>query len=80
MNFTASSPENKKEKRGLFVKYDGGWSNNKLDGYGTMEYANGRIYVGEWKKGKRNGQGTLSYPDGGVRKGIWSANKLKKQQ
>ena len=80
MNFTASSPENKKEKRGLFVKYEGGWSKDKLDGYGTMEYANGRIYVGEWKKGKRHGQGTLSYPDGGVRKGIWSANKLKKQQ
>jgi len=80
MNFTATSKENKKEKRGLFVKYVGGWSNDKLDGHGTMEYANGRIYVGEWKKGKRHGQGTLSYPDGGVRKGIWSANKLKKQQ
>ena len=80
MNFTAASQENKKEKRGLFVKYVGGWANDKLDGYGTMEYANGRVYVGEWKKGKRNGQGTLSYPDGGVRKGIWAANKLKKQQ
>ena len=53
---------------------------DKLNGHGTMEYANGRIYVGEWKNNKRHGQGTLSYPDGGIRKGIWSANKLKKQQ
>mgnify|MGYP000607312907 FL=1 len=72
--------KNKKEKRGLFVKYAGGWAKDKLEGHGTMEYANGRIYVGEWKKGKRHGQGTLSYPDGGIRKGIWPANKLKKQQ
>ncbi len=51
MNFTATSKETKR-KRGLFVKYVGGWSNDKLDGHGTMEYANGRIYVGEWKKEK----------------------------
>ena len=80
MNFTAGSQENKKEKRGLFVKYAGGWVNDKLNGQGTMEYANGRIYVGEWKNGKKTGQGTLSYPDGGIRKGIWKNNKLVKQQ
>ena len=80
MVFTAGSPENKKEKRGLFVKYIGEWANDKLNGQGTAEYANGRIYVGEWKNNKRHGQGTLSYPDGGIRKGIWSSNKLKTQQ
>ena len=80
MSFTAGSKENKKEKRGLFVKYDGGWARDKLNGQGTMEYANGRIYVGEWKNGKRHGQGSLSYPDGGIRKGIWKNNKLAKQQ
>ena len=79
MIFTAGSTENKKAK-GLFVKYGGGWQKDKINGHGTMEYANGRIYVGEWKNNKRHGQGTLSYPDGGIRKGIWSGNKLKTQQ
>ena len=80
MVFTAGSIENKKQKRGLFVKYIGGWTKDKMNGHGTMEYANGRIYVGEWRNNKQDGQGTLSYPDGGIRKGIWSNNRLKKQQ
>ena len=31
MIFTAGSTENKKEKRGLFVKYVGGWAKDKLE-------------------------------------------------
>ena len=40
-------------------QYLGEWKNNKWDGKGTLEQANGNRYVGEWQEGKRSGMGTL---------------------
>ncbi|MCM1141636.1 MAG: AHH domain-containing protein [Muribaculum sp.] len=39
--------------------YNGYVKNNKPDGLGKMEYANGALYYGKWKEGKYNGQGVL---------------------
>lgn len=39
--------------------YNGYVKNNKPDGLGKMEYANGVLYSGKWKDGKYNGQGVL---------------------
>ena len=76
MNFTAASPENKKEKRGLFVKYDGGWLKDKLNGYGTMKYSNGDTYVGEFVRGKFSGLGKYTFYGGGFDNGIWEKGEL----
>ena len=40
-------------------QYLGEWKNNKWDGKGTLEKADGTRYVGEWLDGKRHGVGTL---------------------
>lgn len=40
-------------------QYLGEWHDNKFEGKGTFELANGNRYVGAFKDGKRNGVGTL---------------------
>jgi len=35
------------------------FKNDKYDGKGTLEFANGTVYKGEFKDGKLNGVGTL---------------------
>ena len=40
-------------------QYLGEWKDNKWEGNGTHEMANGNRYVGAWAEGKRNGMGTL---------------------
>ena len=51
-------------------QYLGEWKNNKWDGKGTLEKADGTRYVGEWLDGKRHGVGTLwhRHKDGSLRK------------
>lgn len=39
--------------------YLGEWSNNKWEGKGTLDKADGTRYCGEWKAGQRDGTGTL---------------------
>lgn len=51
-------------------QYLGEWKNNRWEGKGTLEKADGERYVGEWLDGKRHGSGTLwkRKPDGSLRK------------
>ena len=42
-----------------------------MHGQGTMEYADGSIYVGLWEDGYRHGQGTMDYANGDKYTGLW---------
>jgi len=60
-------------------QYLGEWNNNKWEGKGTLEKADGERYVGEWLAGERHGTGTLwrRTKDGSLRKvyaGQWKHN------
>lgn len=44
--------------------YTGYLKDGELDGWGVMNYEDGRVYTGYWSKGCWNGQGTLTWPDG----------------
>ena len=44
--------------------YTGEWIQGEINGYGTMQYANGDTYVGEWKGNKREGAGCYTWSDG----------------
>jgi hypothetical protein len=62
-------------------QYLGEWKDNKWEGKGTLEKADGSRYVGTWVAGKRHGTGTLwnRNKDGSLRKvytGQW-ANDLQ---
>ncbi|GIQ85004.1 hypothetical protein KIPB_006606 [Kipferlia bialata] len=52
-------------------EYKGHWRDDKRDGFGTMTYSDGGVYVGQWQKGERSGEGTMSFADGGVYRGGW---------
>ena len=45
-------------------QYTGGFEEGNLNGYGTFNYADGRLYDGNWKDGKRHGDGILTLPSG----------------
>jgi len=62
-----------KDNGGTYARthqYLGEWKDNKWEGKGTLEKADGERYVGEWLAGKRHGAGTLwkRQPDGSLRK------------
>lgn len=44
--------------------YTGYLKDGELDGWGVMNYDDGRVYAGYWGKGLWNGRGTLTWPDG----------------
>lgn len=44
--------------------YIGKFRADRIEGYGTMYYSDGKVYEGEWKNGKRNGDGVLTLPTG----------------
>ena len=48
--------------------YTGDWLNNKIHGYGIMNYADGYTYEGEWENHKRNGKGKLIDKNGKIKK------------
>ena len=45
-------------------KYTGDFHDNKLEGYGIMEWATGKRYEGDFKNGKEDGFGTKYYQNG----------------
>jgi len=57
------------------VWYDGDYKDGHPDGYGTLNYPNGAVYIGEWKGGKRHGTGTYHYKNGFVYSGAWADDK-----
>ena len=56
---------------GLEEKYVGGYRNNKREGEGRMEWANGCTYEGSWESGRMEGWGTFSWGDGEEYVGEW---------
>lgn len=52
--------------------YDGGFSNNNLNGRGTLTYPSGDEYVGEFVNGVRSGEGTYTWKSGAYYTGAWS--------
>ena len=53
--------------------------NDKKDGYGEFEWADGRKYKGSWKNGKQHGEGEYCPSNGKIwRKGIWENGKRVK--
>lgn len=55
----------------VLVVYEGGWKNDKRDGYGTQTYANGDRYEGDWQGNKQDGFGTIIYSNGDRYRGNW---------
>jgi hypothetical protein len=53
--------------------YTGDREQERMDGRGRYEFADGSVYVGTFKDGKFDGEGTLFLPDGlGKHVGTWS--------
>ena len=50
--------------------------NGFREGFGTMTFSNGAIYMGQWWQGLRHGYGTYSLPNGANYSGQW-AHDLK---
>jgi hypothetical protein len=44
---------------GQHCSYEGDWADGKINGWGTLFYADGDKYEGEWKEGKMHGYGML---------------------
>ena len=50
--------------------------NDKKEGFGTFEWADGRKFKGYWKNGKQNGEGEFYNPETReTKKGIWENGK-----
>ena len=45
--------------------------NGERHGQGTLNFANGRLYVGEWKNGVPDGQGKSTWPNGNSYEGAY---------
>lgn len=53
----------------------GNWENGRINGYGTLKYANGDVYEGDWLEGAMHGHGTYQYSEGDVYVGQWRQDK-----
>lgn len=58
-------------------KLIGQFQNQKLEGYGVIEYASGSIYIGQFKNGLRDGKGEVRHRDEVIR-GVWVRDKYLK--
>ena len=56
-------------------KYEGGWKNGKMDGFGLYCKLNGNKYKGEWKNGKKEGFGIYYFTNGTKYEGEWKNDK-----
>lgn len=58
--------------------YNGFWKNDKREGEGKMEYANGDVYIGFWKNDKKEGKGQMKFKNGLISIGRWNNDTLYK--
>jgi uncharacterized protein YodC (DUF2158 family) len=49
--------------------YEGGYSNEKWNGFGKYTYDSGEIYEGEWENGEKHGKGKYTHTNGDVYEG-----------
>jgi hypothetical protein len=59
----------------LYLRLAGEWQDGRINGFGTLTYADGDKYVGLWVDGKMNGQGTYIYADGDKYDGEWKDDR-----
>lgn len=61
-----------------FQTYEGEVENGKMNGQGTLTYADGSVYEGEFVNGQKNGEGTYTKADGTVVTENWvNGNKIE---
>ncbi|XP_066593568.1 alsin [Prorops nasuta] len=53
------------------AKYTGRWSLGKPEGFGKLEWSDGRVYHGQFRKGVICGTGKMDMPGQGVYEGQW---------
>ncbi len=56
-------------------RYEGGFANDLLHGYGVMYWSNGDRYEGKWVNNTREGHGVCYYAGGDRYEGNWAGNK-----
>jgi hypothetical protein len=58
--------------------YRGQFSNDKRNGYGTYQFADGAVYTGYWKDGSQHGKGTMTnMKEGWTYKGIMNQGVIQ---
>ncbi len=57
-------------------RYSGQWRSGKMDGVGTLSYADGWSFTGDWRDGRISGSGVLRFPDGSVYDGEWADGRM----
>ena len=50
-------------------RYEGSFSDNKINGKGIYKWKNGDVYIGDMKNGKMHGFGKYDYSDGKIYEG-----------
>lgn len=49
---------------GVVERYEGEWTEGKMQGKGVYYYSDGSVYDGMWVAGKMQGKGSFIYPNG----------------
>jgi hypothetical protein len=57
-------------------RFEGQWTDGKMNGFGILRRANGERYAGDWKDDKPNGAGELRRADGSLVAGTFADGKL----
>eukprot|EP00013_Stygamoeba_regulata_P011819 CAMPEP_0177686606 /NCGR_PEP_ID=MMETSP0447-20121125/33661_1 /TAXON_ID=0 /ORGANISM="Stygamoeba regulata, Strain BSH-02190019" /LENGTH=334 /DNA_ID=CAMNT_0019196745 /DNA_START=160 /DNA_END=1164 /DNA_ORIENTATION=- len=55
--------------------YNGEFADDKINGYGTLQWSTGMKYTGEWVDNKFEGRGTLVWKNGKKYEGSWRQSK-----
>lgn len=67
--------QGKKEGMGKFSNevgtQSGNFHNDELNGLGTFEWKDGKLYEGEFQRSKFHGKGKITYKNKQVAEGIW---------
>ena len=61
---------------GPVERYNGQWSEDKMTGTGTYQFASGAEYKGSMKDNLFNGEGSYLFTDGARYTGGWMQNKM----
>ena len=56
--------------------YEGGWKEDKMEGYGIYHYSNGDRYEGNWVNNMQHGLGTYVFTNGTKYEGEWKNHKM----
>ncbi|XP_024863535.1 MORN repeat-containing protein 2 [Kryptolebias marmoratus] len=57
--------------------YVGEWSEDKMQGRGTLQHPSGATYEGEFEDNMFHGKGTYTFPDSSVYRGQFKENRLE---